>query len=52
MERWGKYTNHEFQKWYFAELKRQKVKFGEYDLPDAYSDWLENFANRRPPEET
>jgi hypothetical protein len=43
------YTHPEFQKWYLNELKRQNCTASQYDLPDAYSDWLENFPNRKPP---
>lgn len=48
LNKFGRYKNPDFQKWYLDEIKRQNVKFGEYDLPDAYSDWLENFPNRKP----
>lgn len=39
---WGRYIDPEFQKWFLAQLKWQKCKFREYDLPDAYADWVES----------
>lgn len=35
----------EFVRWYIVQCNRMKVPCDgvKYDLPDAYSDWMENF---------